>query len=419
MLLNSLAPVSTLLLSVSILLMGSGLQGTLIPIRANMEAFSSTELGVLGTAYFLGFTIGCINGPALVRRSGHIRAYLAMTSLASVITLLHAMFVAPLTWWVLRAVAGYCFAVLYIVIESWLNSRADNQTRGTIFSIYIAINLSVITLGQLMLGIADPASFKLFAIASILVSLAALPVAFTMAATPPPAEFVRPRLKKLYKVSPVGFTSCFAVGLANGAFWAFAPVFAQNRGLTVAGVSYFMSAVVLGGALLQWPLGSLSDRTDRRRIIVFASIIAIAAAIGITFVPADDTTMFIVAGAIFGAGAFPLYAIAVAHANDNADISDYVEVSSGLLLVYGVGAATGPLLAALSRGLLSSVPTLFLFTAAVHLALAAYVGWRISQREPPPEEDRVNFSDAAIAAQTVLPIDATEMGETAEPAKVS
>jgi len=142
---EALSPVAALLISVSILLMGNGLQGRLIPVRANMEAFSPMEVGLLGTAYFLGFTLGCIYGPSLVRRSGHIRAYLAMTSLASVISLMHAIDVNPVTWWGLRAVTGFCFAILYIVIESWLNAKSDNRTRGTVFSIYTAINLTVIT----------------------------------------------------------------------------------------------------------------------------------------------------------------------------------------------------------------------------------------------------------------------------------
>ena len=178
-----------------------------------------------------------------MRRSGHIRAYLAMTSLASVVALLHALYVDPVGWWALRAVTGYCFAILYIVIESWLNARSDNRTRGTVFSIYTAINLTVITAGQMMLGLADPQSFSLFAFAAILVSLAALPIAFTGSASPEQPEFVHPRIAKLFRISPVGVAGCFAVGLANGAFWALGPVFAQNEGLDINEIAVFMSAV--------------------------------------------------------------------------------------------------------------------------------------------------------------------------------
>lgn len=406
LLIEALAPVSALLLSVSILLMGNGLQGTLLPVRANLEAFSPLEVGLLGTAYFLGFTFGCIYGPQLVSRSGHIRAYLAMTSLASVVTLMHAIYVTPVTWWGLRAVTGFCFAVLYIVIESWLNSRSDNRTRGTVFSIYTAINLTVITVGQLMLGLASPASFSLFATASILVSLAAIPVALTISASPTPPNVFKLRFKKLYRVSPVGFAACFAVGLANGSFWALGPVFAQDQGFGMSGIATFMSAVVLGGALLQWPLGSLSDRIDRRIVMVLAAFIALLAAIAVTFIPAADRTTTILAAAVFGAGAFPLYALAVAHANDNADAADHVEVSSGLLLIYGLGAAAGPLLASLMREVMV-LPALFVFTAIVHTVLIGWVVWRMSRRESAPARDRVVFADAAITAQTLLPFDLT------------
>lgn len=401
---TALAPVSALLLSVSILLMGNGLQGTLVPVRANMESFTPIALGLLGTAYFLGFTLGCVHGPLLVRRAGHIRAFLAMTSVASVVSLLHAMLVDPVSWWILRAVTGYCFAVLYIVIESWLNAQSENKTRGTVFSIYTAINLTVITAGQMMLGLADPTSFSLFAVASILISLAALPVAFTVAASPTPTAFVMPRLRKLYAVSPVGVAGCFAVGLANGAFWALGPVFAQNENFTLTEIAVFMSAVVLGGALAQWPLGSLSDRIDRRIVMIIAAGVAVLAALSVMVIPGDAQVLTTAAGVAFGAGAFPLYALAVAHANDYAEPSECVEVSSGLLLIYGLGAAAGPLLASFWREL-SIGPTLFYFTAVVHVGFIGYVAWRITRRNAAPAADRAAFSGVALTAQTVMPFD--------------
>jgi MFS family permease len=414
---TALAPVAALLFSVSLLLMGNGLQGTLLPVRGNMESFSSIDLGLLGTAYFLGFTFGCMHGPLLVRRSGHIRAYLAMTALASVVALVHALYVDPVGWWALRAVTGYCFAILYIVIESWLNACSTNVTRGTVFSIYTAINLTVITAGQMMLGLANPETFNLFAFAAILVSLAALPIAFTRAASPAQPEFVQPHIAKLFRISPVGVAGCFAVGLANGAFWALGPVFAQNEGFNINEIAVFMSAVVLGGALAQWPLGVLSDRLDRRIVMVVAALIAMLAALTLMLVPAADKMAMILVGAVFGAGAFPLYALAVAHANDYADAAESVEVSSGLLLTYGIGAAAGPLLASLWREALDA-PSLFFFTAAVHVILIGYVLWRMSQRVPPEPEQRVNFAEAAIVAQTVLPIEpAAVSAETAAQAR--
>ncbi len=396
----ALAPVAALLFSVALLLMGNGLQGTLIPVRANLENFRAFELGLLGTAYFFGFTAGCLHGPALVRRAGHIRTYLAMTSVASGIALLHPMIVEPVIWWILRIITGYCFAVLYIIIESWINERADNRVRGTVFSVYTIVNLTVITLGQLMLGFADPGSFVLFAVASILVSFAALPVAFTVAAHPKMVDSVHPRLIELARISPVGTAGCFAVGLANGAFWTLGPVFAANARLDAAGIGLFMSAVVIGGAIAQWPLGAFSDRMDRRFVMLVASSIALGAAIALMILPDADRNSMLLAGAVFGAGAFPLYPLAVAHANDNARPDQFVEVSSGLLLVFGIGAAIGPLLASLARHVMG-MPMLFIFTGAVHTVLIAYILWRMSLRAAPPPEDRTDFNAAAIAASTV------------------
>lgn len=410
---SALAPVSALLLSVSILLMGNGLQGTLLPVRGNLESFSSISLGILATSFFLGFTIGCFHGPLLLRRSGHIRVFLAMTSVASVTSLLHAVYIDPLAWWVFRVLTGYCFAILYIVIESWLNAQSNNQTRGTIFAIYTAINLTVITAGQMMLGLADPNSFILFAVSSILVSLAALPVAFTVHASPAQTELVRPRLRKLIAVSPVGVAGCFAVGLANGAFWGLGPVFAQNEGFTLTEIAAFMSAVVLGGALAQWPLGSVSDKMDRRIVIIASAILALSAALAIAMLPFENKLIIVVIGVVFGAGAFPLNTLSVAHANDFADASECVEVSSGLLLIYGIGATMGPLLASLWQQV-SPYQTLFFFTAIVHALLIVYVVWRMSQREAAPAEDRAVFSDIAIAAQTVMPFDPIGVGNTGE-----
>ncbi len=403
-LIAALAPVSALLASVGILLMGNGLQSMLVPLRANMEAFQPLELGLLGTAYFIGFTLGCLQGPLVVRRAGHIRAFAAMTSVASAVPLLHAINVEPVAWWLLRGITGFCFAVLYIIIESWLNARSDNATRGTVFSVYTIVNLTVITAGQMMIGLADPGAFTLFAAASILVSLAALPIVFTISASPAPAQYVRPRILRLYAASPVGVTGCFAVGLANGAFWALGPVFAQNRGLEPSHAGFFMSAVVLGGALAQWPLGRLSDRVDRRLVMIVASLISAAAGAAMMLMPNHDTASLILAGALFGMGAFPLYVLAVAHANDHVEPGLYVETSSGLLLIYGLGAAAGPLLASL-LGEASTTPTLFIFTAVVHVLFAGYVAWRMTQRRQPAREERVEFIDAVIAAQTVSAVE--------------
>ncbi len=271
---QSMLSVSTLMASVAVLLMGNGLLGTLIPVRANLEAFSGIDIGILGSFYFVGFTLGCVTGPLLIARVGHIRTYLAFVAVAAIAALVHVLATDVWVWWLTRATTGFSFSVLFIVIESWLNERSDNETRGTVLSIYMVINLTVLMLGQLMLTLADPRSFSLFVVAAILFLLAALPVAMTRAQSPNPIPVVWPRLMRLYRVSPVGAVVCFAVGLANGAFWSIGPLFPMDRGFGTPGIAFFMSAVVLGGAIGQWPLGRLSDTVDRRYVILAAALSA-------------------------------------------------------------------------------------------------------------------------------------------------
>ncbi|MDX1400845.1 MAG: MFS transporter, partial [Kiloniellales bacterium] len=203
----TLAQITALLLSAAILLMGNGLQSTLLPLRAGIEvaSFNTLDIGVLGSSYYIGFAAGCFFGPYLVRRVGHIRAFAAMVAIASTAPLAHVLYPTPLFWWLMRAATGFCLAVLFMIIESWLNEKASNESRGTVFSIYTVINLTVMTLGQLMINLSDPISFRLFALASILVSLAAVPLALTKATAPAPVQTVKLDIPKLFRLSPIGF----------------------------------------------------------------------------------------------------------------------------------------------------------------------------------------------------------------------
>lgn len=396
-----LSTVAPLLLGVAILLTGQGLQGALLPVRANLEGFSTLAIGLMGGAYFFGFTVGCLRGSGLLRRVGHIRVFAAMTAAASAVPLVHGLWVEAWLWWLLRFVTGYCFAVLYVVIESWLNEQATNETRGAVFSAYTLITLTVLAVGQQMLLLYDPQRMELFAIASAVVSIAAIPVVMSVAPSPHPVqERVRLDLPRLFRISPAGALGCLTTGLANGSFWALAPVFVAGYTDEVRLVAWFMTAAVLGGAVGQWPLGLWSDRVDRRWVIVFASAAGLlVGALTWLFFDALSPAALLGLGAAWGAVAFPLYAVSVAHTNDHAHPGEYVMVSSGLLLMYGIGAIVGPFIAPAFMYWAGS-GGLFLYTSLVHLALIAYVGYRLLQREREPEEEHGRFVDSLAATQT-------------------
>lgn len=400
----SIVPVAALLLSVALLLMGNGLQGTLLPVRANLETFSVPEIGLIGTAYFIGFGAGCYYGGRIVRRAGHIRAFAAMASLASAVVLVHALFPTPILWWLLRGVSGFCFAVLYVVIESWLNEQATNETRGRILSIYNMINLTVITIGQLLLILADPGAFPLFILVSILVSLAVIPLSMTTAVAPAPVLQVQIRLRSLYAVSPVGCVGVLVVGLVNGAFWALAPVFAQELGFGVSGIALFMSAAVLAGACAQWPLGRLSDLRDRRQVIVGACVVGALGSVAAMVAAGLRPAAIYPAVIMFGAMAFPLYSLCLAHMNDFVRRDDFVATSSAMLLLYAGGAALGAIPASLLMSQMGP-PGLFASTALGHAALALFTIARVRQRAAVAPERKEPFISIPRTSPTLYALD--------------
>ena len=411
---HALAPVAALLIGVSILFTGQGLQGTLLPVRASLEAFSTLSIGIMGAAYFLGFTLGCLKGGELVGRVGHVRVFLAMTAIGSSVPLLHGLVLNPLVWGLLRMTSGFCFAVLYVVIESWLNESSTNENRGTVFSMYVMISLSVLAAGQMMTLLYDPADFQLFAIASVLVSIGALPVALSTGPAPVQPQNVDVDLPRLFRVSPAATIGCLATGLANGAFWSLAPVFTSGVSGTASLAAWFMTSAVIGGAVLQWPLGVASDRFGRRKILLAASVVGVLVAIIIiTGVGGASFLAINLAGAAWGAVAFPLYAIAVAHANDYVEADEYVMVSSGLLLMYGIGAIVGPF-AASAMMTATGANGLFAFAAAVHLCLAVYVGYRMLRRHKPADEHHIAFGDALATAHTVSQVYEEEIQHIAD-----
>lgn len=403
---KAFAPIAALLSSVALLGMGNGLQGTLLPVRAQVERFGTLEVGILGASYFLGFAAGCVLGPYVVRRVGHIRTFTAMVSLASAAVLAHAVILIPAVWWLCRALTGLCLAMLFMVIESWLNEKATNENRGFTFSIYTIISLTVAMIGQMMLTLDDPGEFGLFAAASILVSLAALPVALTRAEAPAPLSAVRIRIAHLFACSPVGFVGAATVGLTGGAFWSLAPVFVHSHPFSEGSdtVAAFMSVAVVAGAIGQWPLGRMSDRMDRRGVALRATIGAAMFGAAMAMFGEMWAGGLFVFCFLFGFFSIPLYTLCAAHMNDSVETGGFVEASSGLLLVYAAGAVGGSVLGSLMMRLLGP-NGLFYFTATVHGAFAVFVVVRMRLRPPPQEHQREPFADSIRLAHTVAIID--------------
>ncbi len=385
-----LRPVTALLIATAILLMGNGLLAVLLPVRASLEHFSAFAIGVMGSASYVGLVAGCILGPAVIGRVGHIRAFAAFTATATVTPLLHAMWPEPLPWSVLRALNGLCFAGLFMSIESWLSGASSVETRGRILAVYTILNLTVVTVGMQMLGLGEPRGFALFSIVAIFYSLAAVPVALTAAPAPPPPRRPRLRLAWLFGVSPAAVLGCFFTGIANSGFWTLAPIYAKDAGLSVAHIATFLTIAVLAGAVSQWPVGQLGDRLGRRRLLALTSAGAALAGIGLWLASELSAVPIFVLAAVYGAAAFPVYPLCVAHANDLVARKRAVEVSSGLLLTFSLGAVVGPL-AASTLMASGGYGALFLNSAAAHTLIVLVTLVRRRLRPTPPAQRREEF----------------------------
>jgi MFS family permease len=400
-----------LLIATVLLEIGNGLLGVLVPIEGKLAGFSTVTIGGLGTFYYAGFVVGCMFLPRIIRRFGHIRSFSAFAAVASSAALLHALVATPSTWLALRAMVGLCLAGLLIVIESWLNNQAAQQQRGHVFGLYMAATWFGIVGGQLLFAIPYSQSFQLFALVAIAVSLSLVPVTLTTGAIPEIPQVMSINIAGLYRTAPVGLVGCLATGLANGAFWTFAPLFAQARSETSLGVSLFMSAAVIGGALSQWPIGRFSDHVDRRWVVAGVCLASAAAALLIILQPNGSVPLMLGLSVLFGASALTLYPLCVAHVNDRADPEAFIEVSSRLLMAFGFGAILGPFVAGflIAAG---GITNLFVFTAVIHVALAVFTFSRIRLVEPTPEPERTAFAPSPPLSHGTQA--AVELQQTAE-----
>lgn len=392
---RNLLPVLSLLLGTAFLLAGNGLHGLLLPMRGTAEGFSSTSLGLLGTAWASGFVLGCIYAQRLVRRIGHVRAFSAFSAMIAIIALLTGLLVDPVSWILLRVVTGFATAAAFMIIESWLNERASNETRGLVFSLYMTVTYVAIVAGQMVIALGDVTTTTFFIIAGVLYCLALLPTAVSTASSPAPLSEVRLDLRVIYRNSPVSFVAMLLIGIANGAFGTLAPVFGSNVGLSTVAIATMMSITIFSGALMQLPAGRMSDRMDRRYVL--AGLAAVAFVSGLALVVLKPTGLALLFGLIslYGAMSYTLYSIVVAHANDYAANNEFVVVSSGLLLLYGIGTIIGPLIGGLTMA--TSPYLLFAVTAAAHLAVALYAIARSRVRASIPDAEKETFASTPSA----------------------
>jgi MFS family permease len=373
------AQVSALLAAVFILIAGNGLSNTLIPLAGIAAAFPDFSLGAIGSAYFGGMLIGCLATPRIIARAGHVRAFAAFVAVATVATLAHPVFVQPIAWGVIRAVTGFCFAGLYATIESWMHDKADNVVRGRMLAVYQMMNYAGSATGQQAIRFLSPSSFVSFSVVAAALSLSVLPLAYTRSDPPEPPPEPRLRLAWLFRISPVGVIGALVSGSANGTFWSLAPVFAERSGLSAGGVASFMTAAIIGAALVQWPVGRIADRRDRRHIMVVAMAIAIAAQLGMIYFAKSEAAVLIALAACVGMSVFVLYPLSSAHAQDLTARENAVEVSTGLLLAYTIGAIIGPTIAAWMMVHIGP-QALFIHNVMIHIAFIIFVIWRLLRR---------------------------------------
>lgn len=378
-----------LFLGVLFLMLGNGLQGTLLGVRSSLENFDTLVIGVILAAYYAGFLLGSRFTMRALGRVGHVRVFAALASTASTAALSYALFVNPPTWLVMRFVTGFCMAGLYVVIESWLNDQASPATRGRTLSIYMLLTMGGVTGGQFLLNVGDPAGFELFVVSSILVSVALVPLALSESSSPRPVASATLPLRTLLSIVPTGVITMFFTGAAAGALFAIGPVYAVQIGMSSRQISFFLASSLIGATLMQMPIGLASDRLPRRGVIAVVS--AVAAGASLLGLGTGTTALAFVAMFIIGAASFPLYSLAIAYTNDWISDDQRVGASGLLVMVNGVGAVLGPIL---GSSLISAFsPNAYWWSLVLaHAAIFAYVMFRIVVRDPIPVEDQSTYA---------------------------
>lgn len=388
-----------LLLGLLLLMIGNGLQGTLLGVRGEIEGFSTFEMSMIMSAYFVGFLGGSKLAPEMIRRVGHVRVFAALASLISAVLILYPSWPNPWVWMACRVVIGFCFCGVYVTAESWLNNAATNETRGQALSMYMLVQVGGIMIAQGLLLVADPGGFILFVIPSVLVSIAFAPILLSV--TPTPAfDTTKPMtLGQLFKVSPLGCMGMFLLGGVFAAQFGMAAVYGAQTGLSIAEISMFVTAFYLGATMLQFPLGWLSDRMDRRMLILLTAALGGSGAL-LGMVAGTSFPLLLGAAFLVGGTSNPLYSLLIAYTNDFLDRDDMAAASGGLLFINGLGAIAGPLVTGWMMGVFGS-PGYFLVIAVLLISLALYAAYRMTQRRAPAISETATYTPISPTATSV------------------
>ncbi|MGZ2257643.1 MFS transporter [Roseobacter sp. A03A-229] len=374
-----------LLLGMSLLMVGNGMQGTLLGIRGEIEGFSTFEMSIVMSAYFLGFLGGSRMAPGMIRRVGHVRVFAALASLISAVMILYPTVTEVWLWTLGRVLIGFCFSAVYVTAESWLNNAATNENRGQALSLYMIVQTAGIVLSQALLLTADPSGYVLFVIPSILVSIAITPILLSISPTPA-FETTKPMsLRELAGYSPLGCVGMFLLGGVFSAQFGMASVYGAKAGLTVAQISTFVAMFFVGAVLLQYPIGWISDRMDRRFLILIVSAIGVGGSF-LGMVLGGQFTLLLVSAFVVGGMSNPLYSLLIAHTNDFLQHEDMAAASGGLIFINGLGAILGPIITGYMMDIVGP-GGFYLFTGILFAALVLYAAYRSTVRKSIPVDE--------------------------------
>jgi len=370
-----------LLLGVMLLMVGNGIQGSLLGIRGSIEGFSTFQISIVMSAYFAGFLFGSRMAPGMIRKVGHVRVFAALGSIISAVLVVYPVAPDWIVWSLLRVMIGFCFSGIYITTESWLNNAATNETRGQALSAYMIVQMLGIIASQALLNVSDPSGFTLFVIPSVLVSLAFLPL--LLAPTPAPMFESTKALsfRALFRISPLGCVGMLLTGGVFSAMFGMAAVWGSMQGLSVRDISIFIGALYVGGLVLQYPIGWVSDRMDRRKLIMGLSAVAAVTMLVPVLVDLPFALLLVVA-LLLGGITNPVYALLIAYTNDFLGKDDMAAASAGMIFLNGFGAIFGPLVTGWIMGQFGP-SGFFLFIAILYVALAGYALWRMGRRAAP------------------------------------